>query len=129
MLYTYRYHKIAMSQTRLSILFLESFCFCGVFLNLIALRVRDWSGILLETEAEAEARKDIAESPTAIAGTPRKKNYLIYLLVPNQVHLCQMYSNGPCLCLPSHHLQKSSCMKKVNMPMSRLKVYPQCGAR
>ncbi len=32
--------------------------------------VRDWSGILLETEAEAKARKDIAESPTAIAGTP-----------------------------------------------------------
>ena len=35
--------------------------------------VRDWSGILLETEAEAKARKDIAESPTAEPERPRKK--------------------------------------------------------
>ena len=34
----------------------------------------------LETEAEAKARKDIAESPTAIAGTP-KKNYFVKIRV------------------------------------------------
>ena len=42
----------------------------ALFFNFqFALCVRDWSGILLEpkleAETEAEARKDIAESPTA----------------------------------------------------------------
>ena len=39
--------------------------------------VRDWSGILFETklkaETEAKARKDIAESPTAWPGRPKKR--------------------------------------------------------
>ncbi len=96
-------------------------------------RVRDWSGILLETEAGdgggSGGEKRYSGKPDGDSRNAQKKIYIIYLLVPIQVHLCQMYSNGPCLCLPSHHLQKSSCIKKVKSPMSRLKVYPQYGAK
>lgn len=32
-------------------------------------------------------------------------SFIFYFLVPIQVHLCQIVSRGPCLCLDSHHLQ------------------------
>lgn len=43
-----------------------------------------------------------------------------YLPVPVHVHLCQMLSGGPCLCLPSHHLQNHTCNKNTPMPISKL---------
>ena len=48
-----------------------------------------------------------------------------YLPVPIQVHLCQIYSNGPCLCLASHHLQNFSCNRNIKKPTDKLRVYPQ----
>ena len=40
-----------------------------------------------------------------------------YFLVPIQVHLCHIVSNGPCLCLDSHHLQNLTCNRKRTIPI------------
>ena len=42
----------------------------GSVFMMVLLCVRDWSGILCE-RSDSGASKDIAESPTAIAGTPK----------------------------------------------------------
>ena len=46
-----------------------------------------------------------------------------------QVHLCHKVSSGPCLWRDSHHLLSSTCSRNTAIPMSRLTVYPQYGAR
>lgn len=48
-----------------------------------------------------------------------------YLPVPIQVHLCQMLSNGPCLCRLSHHRQKANCPPNRTNPISKLAAKPQ----
>ena len=53
------------------------------------------------------------------------KHHLSYFFTPIQVHLCQIDSNGPCLCPDSHHLQNAICNRNVKNPISRLTVYPQ----
>ena len=49
----------------------------------------------------------------------------LHYLLPIQVHLCHIVSNGPCLCLDSHHLQNRTCARKRIIPIIRLRVYPQ----
>ena len=51
--------------------------------------------------------------------------FFCYFFVPIQVHLCHIVSNGPCLCLDSHHLQNLTCARKRIIPIIRLRVYPQ----
>ena len=35
-----------------------------------------------------------------------------FYLEPTHVHLCQIPSNGPCLCLSAHHLQKRTLQEE-----------------
>lgn len=56
------------------------------------------------------------------------KSYAIFALLFGftfYIHLCQMVSNGPCLCFDSHHLQNCTCNRNRMIPIIRLSVYPQ----
>lgn len=64
----------------------------------------------------------VAMTGRAAAVCPGAVGEGLYLALPSQVQRCQTYSSGPCLCLPSHHLQKVSWSAKVHSPISRLTV-------
>ena len=49
----------------------------------------------------------------------------LHYLLPIQVHLCHIVSNGPCLCPDSHHLQNWTCKIQRTIPIIKLRVYPQ----